>query len=188
MNLDHAPREPRSRSHSGRTPPLVSLIGGLTLLLWMAPHREAAAQDLLSVLAQSGVRAGYGHMDPHCFIERQARLAISLSHAARTPPPPSVEPRYRSLPPARGMNVQVYPPPAPPRSMDARVWPEPPAARRSVDVRVMPEPVRKPVGTWTGGGYVLNGSIPAWQRVSPEPPRYDPRVDRSPTQEQLRAR
>jgi len=176
MNFDHDPKDPEPQPSHWRGTRVAALIGGLalTLLFWIACPQKAGAQDLLSDLAMLGVRVVSGTLDPRCAIEREPPSAIAR----------------RSPPPARNTNVQVYPPPPSPRSMNVRVWPGPPAARRSVEVRVAAVPVRKPVGTWTGGGYVLGGSIPAQQPL-PQiegPPGYPPPAqDISPSQEQIRS-
>lgn len=177
MKREHTPQtSDPERASVSRDLLRAALIGGLalTLLFWMTSPQKAGAQDLLSDLALLGVRVVSGTLAPRCSIER-------------APPSATAHPSPR---PAQNVNVQVYPPPPPPRSMNVGVWPEPPAARRSVDVRVTPERVRKPVGTWSNGGYVLGGSIPAQQPVPQmeEPPGYPPPVqDVSPSQEQIRS-
>lgn len=172
MNFDHDPKDPEPRSFPWRGTRVAALIGGLalTLIFGTTCPPKAGAQDLLSELALIGVSVVSGTMAPRCVIER-------------APPPAIARP---SPPPARNANVQVYPPPPRPRSVNVGVWPEPPAARRSVAVRVSPAPVRRPVGTWSNGGYVLGGSIPAQQPATSVASNYDPGADLSYTQERLR--
>ena len=153
---------------------LVALvIGGLTLtpLFWIACPQKAAAQDLFTDLAMLGLQLAAGTETPHCALAR-------VSAISRRPPRPTQD-----------VNIGVYPAPAPPRSMDAQVWPEPQPPRRSMDVRVTPEPIARRVGSDTSGGYVMNGSTPAPQPVAQAgvPTAYpSPARDISPTQEQLR--
>jgi hypothetical protein len=179
---NHDPTGPGSKPRPWKVSSAALVIGALALaqLIWMTCPPKAASQDLLTELAVIGIRAATGTLTttPRCVVGRE-------STAMRRLPPPS-----------RDVNVLVYPVPAPPprRTMDVEVWPEPQPPRRSMEVSVRPERVAKPVGTYTSGGYVLNGATPAQQPASQpvarvEGPRYpSPAEDISPTQEQLRGR